>query len=65
MSDYERVIIIQALQLNGFCRARAATSLGLSRTGLWRRMRLLHIDFSALPKAPPGPRRQVFQGQCP
>jgi hypothetical protein len=32
---------------------------------LWRRMRLLHIDFSALPKAPPGPRRQVFQGQCP
>ncbi len=56
MADYERVIVIQALQLNGFCRARAAASLGLSRSGLWRRMRLLHIDSSAMPKARPGPR---------
>ena len=63
MSDYERVIVIQALQLNGFCRSRAAISLGLSRSGLWRRMRLLHIDFSALPKARPGPRKPICQGQ--
>jgi DNA-binding NtrC family response regulator len=76
MSDYERVIIIQALQLNGFCRARAATSLGLSRSGLWRRMRMLRIDLAALPKAAPGPHkdarpaalagsRPIFQGQGP
>lgn len=69
MADYERVIIIQALQLNGFCRARAAVSLGLSRSGLWRRMRTLCIDFSALPKAQPGPHifgggKPIFQGQC-
>jgi|GEM_PF-2329219 len=63
MSDYERVIIIQALQLNGFCRRRAAASLGLSRSGLWRRMRSLRIDSAALPRVRPGPRKPVFASQ--
>lgn len=56
---HERVIIIKALQVNRFSRTRAAESLGVSRNYLWRRMRLLHIDFQALPRTTPGrPRKR-------
>ena len=50
MAAYERVIIIQSLQHNGFSRKRTAASLGVSRTLLWRRMKLLGMDFSAVPR---------------
>ena len=50
MAAYERVIIIQSLQHNGFSRMKTAASLGVSRTLLWRRMRLLGMDFSAVPR---------------
>lgn len=57
---HERLIIIQALQRNGFSRTRAAESLGVSRNYLWRRMRLLGVDFSSLPRTTPGrPRKRT------
>ena len=49
MAAYERVILIQALQLNGFSRKRTAMSLGISKTCLWRHMTALKMDFSAIP----------------
>ena len=55
---HERLIVIQALQMNHFSRARAAESLGVSRNYLWRRMRMLCIDFSALPRTTPGRHRK-------
>jgi DNA-binding NtrC family response regulator len=57
---HERVILIQALQMNHFSRTRAAESLGVSRNYLWRRMRMLRIDFSVLPRTTPGrPRKRT------
>jgi len=50
MATYERIVIIKALQHNNFSRTETAVSLGVSRTFLWRRMKLLNMDFSALPK---------------
>ena len=50
MAAYERVIIIQSLQHHDFSRMRTAASLGVSRTLLWRRMKLLGMDFSAVPR---------------
>jgi DNA-binding NtrC family response regulator len=56
---HERLIIIQALQRHAFSRTQTAESLGVSRNYLWRRMRLLHIDFAALPRTTPGrPRKR-------
>lgn len=56
---HERLIIIQALQRHEFSRSKTAESLGISRNYLWRRMRLLHIDFAALPRTTPGrPRKR-------
>jgi DNA-binding NtrC family response regulator len=46
---YERLIIIQVLQANDFSRAKAARSLKVSRNNLWRRMKVLKIDFSEMP----------------
>jgi len=50
MFAYERIIIIQALQLNGFCRSTTAASLGISRNHLYSRVRLLGIDLGAMPR---------------
>jgi DNA-binding NtrC family response regulator len=47
MAAYERIIIIQALQLNDCSRARTAESLGVSRRHLYRRMTILKIDLQA------------------
>lgn len=58
MAAYERVIIIQSLQHHGFSRKQTAASLGVSRTLLWRRMRLLGMDFSAVPRIIPGRPRE-------
>jgi DNA-binding NtrC family response regulator len=48
MASYERIIIIQALQLNDCSRARTAISLGVSRRHLYRRMSILKIDVQAV-----------------
>ncbi len=57
---HERLIIIKALQQHNFSRTRAAASLGVSRNYLWRRMKILHIDFKALPRTTPGrPRKRT------
>jgi DNA-binding NtrC family response regulator len=59
---HERLIIIKSLQACGFSRKRAAEALGVSRNYLWRRMRILHIDFQALPRTTPGrPRKKLEQ----
>lgn len=56
---HERLIIIQSLQKNEFSRTKAAIALGVSRNYLWRRMKLLQIDFKALPRTTPGrPRKR-------
>ena len=49
LKRYERLIIIQVLQDNDFSRAKAARSLKVSRNNLWRRMKILKIDFSEMP----------------
>lgn len=49
MGSYERIVIIEALQRNGFHRNLTAASLGIARTQLWRRIKILGIDLSQLP----------------
>lgn len=57
---HERIIIIKTLQQHDFSRTRAAASLGVSRNYLWRRMKILQIDFAALPRTTPGrPRKRT------
>lgn len=56
---HERLILIQALQRHYFSRTKAAESLGITRNYLWRRMKILQIDFAALPRTTPGrPRKR-------
>jgi DNA-binding NtrC family response regulator len=50
MATYERIVIIQALQLNGFSRRETAISLGISRNHLYSRIRLLKINLNELPR---------------
>lgn len=54
VAAYERIVIIKALQLNGFSRKRTAASLGVSTNFLWRRMSNLRMDFSAFPRIKAG-----------
>jgi DNA-binding NtrC family response regulator len=54
VAAYEKTIVIQALAHNGFSRKKTAISLGVSEVYLWRRMRLLKVDFSAIPKGAKG-----------
>lgn len=57
---HERFIIIQTLERHRFSRQKAAEALGVTRNYLWRRMRLLGVDFSALPRTTPGrPRKKL------
>jgi DNA-binding NtrC family response regulator len=48
MAAYERIVVIQALQLNQCSRAKTAQSLGVSRRHLYRRMAILKIDLQAV-----------------
>lgn len=57
---HERVLIIQSLQSCGFSRTLAATKLGVKRTYLWRRMKLLKIDLTALPRTTGGRPRKKY-----
>ncbi len=49
MANYERLILIKAIQLNGGSRTRAATSLGMRRELLYARIRVLGIDLGQIP----------------
>lgn len=49
VSDYERVVIIQAIQSCGGSRTRAAAALGVKRRYLYGRVASLKIDLSQLP----------------
>ena len=60
---YERLIIIQVLQANDFSRTKAAGALRVSRHNLWRRMKLLKIDFSGMPKVIMGRPRKASLSQ--
>ena len=62
MALHERLIIIQSLQRCAFSRTKTAAVLGVSRNYLWRRMRLLEIDFKALPRTTPGRPRKRSAG---
>lgn len=60
LAIHEKIIIIKTLQQHNFSRTHAAEALGVSRNYLWRRMRILHIDFAALPRTTPGrPRKRT------
>ena len=61
MAAYEKMIILQALKHNGFSRAMTAASLGVRRALLWRRMKLLKLDYTVVPKGHGGrPRKKVL-----
>ena len=49
LRQHERLIIVRTLQACGFSRGRTAETLGLSRSQLWRRMRVLHRNAGELP----------------
>ena len=60
MASYERIILIKALQLNDFSRKKTAGSLGITPNHLWRRMKLLRINLTEIPKVIPGrPRKKT------
>jgi len=48
LAGYERIVIIQALQLNSCSRVKTAVSLGISRRHLYRRMAVLGIDLQVV-----------------
>ena len=56
---YERVVIIQALQLNNFSRTRTAASLGIKRDHLYKRMRFLKISLREIPRSLGRPRKRT------
>jgi DNA-binding NtrC family response regulator len=51
LDSYERIILIKALQVSGGCRTRTAASLGISRDGLYHRIRRLKIDLVEVTRA--------------
>ena len=51
---YERIVIIQALQLNDCSRIKTAQSLGISERCLYRRISALKIDMRAVTRGRSG-----------
>jgi DNA-binding NtrC family response regulator len=49
LANYERLILIKAIQLNGGSRTKAAVSLGMRRGLLYSRIHTLGIDLSQIP----------------
>jgi len=58
MATYERIVIIQALQLNSFSRTLTAASLGIRRNHLYQRMKILKINLLEIPSSPGRPRKK-------
>lgn len=50
MANHERLLLIQAMQLNGWSRTRAAESLGITRSYFYKRARALHIHLDEIPR---------------
>jgi DNA-binding NtrC family response regulator len=63
MATYERVLIIQALERNGWSRTKTAESLGIRRNTLYKRIALLKIQMKELPRGRQG--RPSTKGQQP
>jgi len=62
MASHERIIILQALRLNGFSRKKTAISLGIGKTCLWQRMKKLKISYPEIPRDHRGrPRKSTCQ----
>jgi DNA-binding NtrC family response regulator len=59
VASYERIVIIQALQLNNFSRTLTATSLGIKRDHLYKRMRFLKINLREIPGLTGRPRKKT------
>jgi DNA-binding NtrC family response regulator len=60
LRQHERLIIGKTMQACGFSRKKTAQVLGVTRNQLWKRMRLLRMDLSALPVVLTGrPRRKT------
>lgn len=59
VSAYERIVIIQALQLNNFSRKLTAVSLGIKRNHLYKRMRFLKINLREIPGSTGRPRKKI------
>jgi DNA-binding NtrC family response regulator len=59
VSAHERIIIIEALSRVGFRRQEAAKVLGVSRGYLWRRIRVLGIDMSQMPRTTAGRPKKI------
>ena len=60
MATYERIVIIQALQLNNFSRTLTAVSLGIRRNHLYQRMKILKINLLEIPSFPGRPRKKAL-----
>ena len=60
LATYERIVLIQALQLNNFSRTLTAASLGIRRNHLYQRMKILKINLSEIPSSPGRPRKKVL-----
>ena len=60
MATYERIVIIQALQLNNFSRTLTAASLGIRRNHLYQRMKILKINLLEIPSYPGRPRKKIL-----
>jgi DNA-binding NtrC family response regulator len=54
VAAHERVIIIAALSRLRFDRQAAAKALGVSRVYLWRRIKILGIDMTQMPRSTGG-----------
>jgi DNA-binding NtrC family response regulator len=63
LEAYERIVIIQALVLNGHSRTKAADSLGIRRRYLYRRMAHLKIDLQAVTMGRSGRNREPDEGE--
>jgi len=57
--NYERTVIMIALQKNNWNRRLAAEMLRITRRGLTYKMKALHIDITAIPHATIGRPRDV------
>lgn len=57
--NYERTLIMIALQKNNWNRRLAAEMLKITRRGLTYKMRALHIDVKAIPRDTSGPKRKT------
>lgn len=59
MRAHEKLIIVRTLAANGYSRTRTAAALGITRAGLWKRMRALAIGAAEAPRTTPGRPKKI------